>query len=67
MPFIKSKKKWNESDNDWEICDDHMFRGRNLLEIILWIWNLLPQTDKGKVIDPPPSPINSNSNQVVRN
>ena len=60
--IYKSKKKWNESDNDWEICD-HCFVDE-LVRDYLVDMEFVATDYNGKVIDPPPSPINSNNNKL---
>ena len=61
--IIKSKKKWNESANDWEVCADQCFKG-TLVRDYLVDMEFIATDNKGKIIDPPPSPINSNNNKL---
>ena len=61
--IIKSKKKWNESANDWEVCDDICFEDAPVRDYLVDMEFIA--TDKnGKVIDPPPTPTNSNNNKL---
>ena len=59
--IYKSKKKWNE--NDWEVCDDECF-GDVLVRDYLVDMEFIATDHNGKVIDPPPSPTNSNSDKL---
>ena len=61
--IYKSKKKWNESANDWEVCADQCFKG-TLVRDYLVDMEFIATDNKGKVIDPPPSPTNSNNNKL---
>ena len=61
--IYKSKKKWNESANDWEVCADQCFKG-TLVRDYLVDMEFIATDNKGKIIDPPPSPINSNNNKL---
>lgn len=61
--IYKSKKRWNESANDWEVCADQCFKG-TLVRDYLVDMEFIATDNKGKVIDPPPSPINSNNNKL---
>jgi hypothetical protein len=59
----KSKKKWNESANDWEVCDDICFEDAPVRDYLVDM-EFIATDRNGKVIDPPPTPTNSNSNQL---
>ena len=61
--IYKSKKKWNESANDWEVCADQCFKG-TLVRDYLVDMEFIATDNKGKVIDPPPTPTNSNNNKL---
>ena len=61
--IYKSKKKWNESANDWEVCADQCFKG-TLVRDYLVDMEFIATDNKGKIIDPPPSPTNSNNNKL---
>ena len=61
--IYKSKKKWNKTDNDWKVCDDECFEG-TLVRDYLVDMEFIATDNKGKIIDPPPSPINSNNNKL---
>ena len=61
--IYKSKEKWNESANDWEVCADQCFKG-TLVRDYLVDMEFIATDHKGKIIDPPPSPINSNNNKL---
>ena len=60
--IYKSKKKWNESAGNWEICD-HCFTDQ-LVRDHLVDMEFIATDYNGKVIDPPPSPTNSNSDKL---
>ena len=61
--IYKSKKKWNKTDNDWEVCDKECFEGTLVRDYIVDM-EFIATDHKGKVIDPPPSPTNSNSDRL---
>ena len=61
--IYKSKKKWNETDNDWEVCDDECFEDERVRDYLVDM-EFIATDHNGKVIDPPPSPINSNSDRL---
>ena len=61
--IYKSKKKWNESANDWEVCDDICFEDASVRDYLVDM-EFIATDNKGKVIDPPPSPTNSNKDKL---
>ena len=61
--IYKSKKKWNESANDWEVCDDICFEDAPVRDYLVDM-EFIATDHNGKVIDPPPSPTNSNRDKL---
>ena len=63
--IYKTKKKWNETATtpDWEVCDDQCFEGEPVRDYLVDM-EFIATDRNGKVIDPPPTPTNSNNNQL---
>ena len=64
--IYKSKKKWNEAEDNWtvdaEVCDS-CFEGE-LVRDYLVDMEFVTTDGNGKVIDPPPTPLNANNTKL---